>query len=332
VVKSCAATSARIDLDQLGSRGSALFGSRVATFRRDTALIQINAPPGRECSMRRSSEARALEQARLQLRGGDVVLKGKTAVVTGSTSGIGLGIASALAASGANVLLNGFGDATEIERVRKQFGSDYGVRVAYSAADMSKPAQIDGMIEQATRELGGVHILVNNAGIQHTAPVHEFPVERWDAVIAINLSAAFHAIRASLAQMLGRNWGRIINVASAHGLVASVHKAAYVAAKHGIMGVTKVVALETATTGVTCNAICPGWVLTPLVKRQIDDLAAREKLTPDAARMKLLGEKQPSLEFATPEQIGAVAAFLCSEAAAQIRGIALPVDGGWTAQ
>jgi 3-hydroxybutyrate dehydrogenase len=260
------------------------------------------------------------------------VLRGKNAVVTGSTSGIGLGIASALAAGGANVMLNGFGDPAAIEKLRTQVGSDHGVRVAYSAADMSEPAQIDGMIEQATRELGGVDILVNNAGIQHTAPVHEFPLDRWDAVIAINLTAAFHATRAALGQMLARNWGRVINIASTHGLVASVHKVAYVAAKHGILGITKVVALETATTGVTCNAICPGWVLTPLVQRQINDLAAREKLSPAAARSELLGEKQPSLEFATPEQIGAVAAFLCSEAAAQIRGIALPVDGGWTAQ
>jgi 3-hydroxybutyrate dehydrogenase len=261
-----------------------------------------------------------------------VMLKGKAAVVTGSTSGIGLGIASALAAQGADLLLNGFGDPAEIEKLRKRLGTEHGVRVAYSGADMSKPAEIQAMIEQATRELGRVDVLVNNAGIQHTAPVHEFPVERWDAVIAINLSAAFHATRAALPQMLARNWGRIINIASAHGLVASVHKVAYVAAKHGILGLTKVVALETAQTGVNCNAICPGWVLTPLVQKQIDDLAAREKLAPEAAKMKLLGEKQPSLEFATPEQIGAAAAFLCSEAAAQIRGIALPVDGGWTAQ
>jgi 3-hydroxybutyrate dehydrogenase len=261
-----------------------------------------------------------------------VVLKGKAAIVTGSTSGIGLGIARSLAAGGANVLLNGFGDAAEIDKLRKQLALEHGVRVSYSAADMSKPAEIEGMIAQASRELGGVDILVNNAGIQHTAPIHQFPPDRWDAVIAINLSAAFHATRAALPGMLARNWGRIINIASAHGLVASVHKVAYVAAKHGILGMTKVVALETATTGVTCNAICPGWVLTPLVQRQIDDLAALEKLTPDAARAKLLGEKQPSLEFATPDQIGAVAVFLCSDAAAQIRGIALPVDGGWTAQ
>jgi 3-hydroxybutyrate dehydrogenase len=261
-----------------------------------------------------------------------VVLNGKSAIVTGSTSGIGLGVARAFAACGANVVLNGFGDATEIARLRQSLGSEHGVSVTYSAADMTKADEVAGMVEQATRDFGGVDILVNNAGIQHTAPVHEFPPERWDAVIAINLSAAFHAIRAALPQMLLRNWGRIINIASTHGLVASVHKVAYVAAKHGILGITKVVALETATTGVTCNAICPGWVLTPLVQKQIDDLGAREGLTPQAAKMKLLGDKQPSLAFATPEQIAAAAAFLCSEGAAQIRGIALPVDGGWTAQ
>jgi 3-hydroxybutyrate dehydrogenase len=260
------------------------------------------------------------------------MLDGKSAVVTGSTSGIGLGMASALAANGANVMLNGFGDAAAIEKLRKELAAEHGVRVAYSAADMSKPAEIEGMIEQATREFGSVDILVNNAGIQFTAPVHEFPPARWDAIIAINLSATFHAIRAALPQMLARNWGRIVNTASTHGLVASVHKVAYVAAKHGVLGITKVVALETATTGVTCNAICPGWVLTPLVQKQIDDLAAQDKITTQAAQAKLLGEKQPSLQFATTEQIADTAVFLCSDAAAQIRGIALPVDGGWTAQ
>jgi len=260
------------------------------------------------------------------------VLKGKSAIVTGSTSGIGLGVARVLAANGANILLNGFGNAADIEKLRGGLAAEHGVRVAYSAADMSKPKDIVGMVEQAGRDLGSVDILVNNAGIQFTAPVHEFPPERWDAIIAINLSAAFHAIRAALPQMLARNWGRVINIASTHGLVASVHKVAYVAAKHGILGITKVVALETATTGVTCNAICPGWVLTPLVQKQIDDMAAQEKITNEAARMKLLGEKQPSLEFATPEQIAATAVFLCSDGAAQIRGIALPVDGAWTAQ
>ena len=259
-------------------------------------------------------------------------LSDKVALVTGSTSGIGLGIARALAGVGANVMLNGFGDKALIDKLLAEFESKYGVSAAHSPADMSKPAEIAAMVAQAGRELGGVDILVNNAGIQHVAPVEEFPLEKWDAVIAINLSAAFHAVRAALPHMKARNWGRIINIASTHGLVASAQKAAYVAAKHGILGLTKVVALETATTEVTCNAICPGWVLTPLVQKQIDDRAAREKIDPAAAKVKLLGEKQPSLEFATPEQIGAAALFLCSAAAAQIRGIALPVDGGWTAQ
>ena len=259
-------------------------------------------------------------------------MKGKTAIITGSTSGIGLGIADALAAQGADILLNGFGDAAEITRVRKLLATTHGVRVGYSDADLSNPPAVLAMVEQANAELGRVDILINNAGIQHTAPVHEFPPERWDAIIAINLSAAFHAIRAALPQMLKRNWGRIINIASTHGLVASVHKAAYVAAKHGILGLTKVVALETATSGVTCNAICPGWVLTPLVQKQIEDLAKTEKIPAEAARMRLLGEKQPSHEFATPQQLGALAVFLCSDSAAQIRGAALPVDGGWTAQ
>ena len=260
------------------------------------------------------------------------MLKGKSAVITGSTSGIGLGIAETLAAQGADVLLNGFGNPAEIDTVRGRLAETHGTRVSYSAADMSKPDEIKGMIAQATRDLGGVDILVNNAGIQYTAPVREFPIERWDAIIAINLSAAFCAIRTVLPQMESRGWGRIINIASTHGIVASIQKAAYVAAKHGLIGLTKVVALETATTGITCNAICPGWVLTPLVQKQIDDIAAREGLGLEAARAKLLGEKQPSLQFATPEQIGALAAFLCSDAAAQIRGAALPVDGGWTAQ
>ena len=260
------------------------------------------------------------------------MLTGKTAIVTGSTSGIGLGIARALAAQRSDILLNGFGDPNEIKKLQTSLAAEFGVKVGYSGADMSKPADIAAMVAQATSELSRVDILVNNAGIQHTAPVHEFPPERWDAIIAINLSAAFHATRAALPQMLARNWGRIINIASAHGLVASVHKVAYVTAKHGIMGLTKVVALETATTGVTCNAICPGWVLTPLVQKQIDERAAREGMPVERAKRELLAEKQPSLEFATPEQIGALAVFLCSEAAAQIRGTALPVDGGWTAQ
>ncbi len=254
------------------------------------------------------------------------------AIVTGSTSGIGLGIAEALAGEGMHVMLNGFGDRDEIERTRKRIANDYGVRVAYNGADMSKADQVRGLVDAATRELGRVDVLVNNAGIQYTAPVHEFPVERWDAILAINLSACFHAIAAALPQMLERNWGRIVNVASVHGLVASTQKAAYVAAKHGVVGLTKVVALETARTGVTCNAICPGWVLTPLVQKQIDDLAVRTHVCAHDAQAQLLGEKQPSLEFATPGQIGALTAFLCSEDAAQIRGVALPVDGGWISQ
>lgn len=255
-------------------------------------------------------------------------LAGKTALVTGSTSGIGLGVARALAEQGAAIILNGFGDsATACAEI-----SATGVRVGYHGADLTRGDEIEQMMAYARAEFGGVDILVNNAGIQHTAPVREFPLERWNAIIAVNLTAAFYATRAVLPHMESRGWGRIINIASAHGLVASMHKAAYVAAKHGVLGLTKVVALETATTGVTCNAICPGWVLTPLVQRQIDEISRREGLSGEEARAKLLGEKQPSREFATPEQIGALAAYLCSEAAAQIRGAAVPVDGGWTAQ
>jgi 3-hydroxybutyrate dehydrogenase len=260
------------------------------------------------------------------------MLKGKSALVTGSTSGIGLGIARALAAEGANVLLNGFGEAAEIERLRAGLAAEFKVKVGYHGADMSRPAQIREMVAAATRELGAVDVLVNNAGIQHTAPVEEFPDERWDAVIAINLSASFHAIKAALPQMKSRNWGRIINIASVHGLVASTQKVAYIAAKHGVVGLTKVVALETAQTGVTCNAICPGWVLTPLVQKQIDARAEKEGIPVERAKLDLLSEKQPSREFATPEQIGGLAVFLCSGAAAQIRGVALPIDGAWTAQ
>ena len=260
------------------------------------------------------------------------MIKGKSALVTGSTSGIGLGIARALAAEGANVMLNGFGDAAAIEKLRRGLGEEFKVKVGFSGADISKPAEIHALVRSAAEELGGVDILVNNAGIQHTAPVESFPPDRWDAVIAINLSSNFHAIQAVLPEMKRRNWGRIINIASAHGLVASPQKAAYVTAKHGVVGLTKVVALETATTGITCNAICPGWVLTPLVQKQIDDRAAREGIPGDRAKLDLVSEKQPSHEFVTPEQIGALAVFLCSAAAAQIRGAALSIDGGWTAQ
>ena len=260
------------------------------------------------------------------------MLKGKVAVVTGSTSGIGLGIARTLAAEGADLMINGFGEAAAIDKVRQEITAAHGVRVAFSSADLSKSTEATELIEHATRELGRVDVLVNNAGIQHVSPVHEFPVERWHAVIAINLTAVFLTTRAALPQMFERDWGRIINIASVHGLVASVDKSAYVASKHGVVGLTKTVALETATTGITCNAICPGWVLTSLVQKQIDALAAREKLDPEEAKVKLLGEKQPSLEFTTPEQLGALAVFLCSDAAAQLNGVPLPVDGGWTAR
>ena len=259
-------------------------------------------------------------------------LDGRSAIVTGSTSGIGLGIARALAAQGANVLLNGFGDAREIEALRARLAADHRVNVVFDGADIAKPADVRRMVAEATRAFGAVDVLVNNAGIQHTASTDDFPDERWDAIVATNLSSNFHAIKAVLPQMKERDWGRVINIASVHGLVASENKIAYVAAKHGVVGLTKVVALETATTHITCNAICPGWVLTPLVQKQIDDIAARERLSIDLATARLLGEKQPSLAFATPEQIGALAAFLCSETAGQIRGAALPVDGGWVAQ
>jgi 3-hydroxybutyrate dehydrogenase len=259
-------------------------------------------------------------------------LTGRTAIVTGSTSGIGLGIARALAGEGADVVLNGFGEASIIEKLRSGIARDFGVRVGFSDANVANAKDIVGMIEEAARELGHVDILVNNAGIQFTSSIETFPVDQWDMIIAINLSSNFHAIRAVLPGMRERNWGRIINIASTHGLVASTDKGAYVAAKHGVIGLTKVVALETAATAITCNAICPGWVLTPLVQKQIKERADHEKISLDSAKAELLSEKQPSHEFATPEQIGALAVFLCSEAAAQIRGTALPVDGGWTAQ
>lgn len=256
------------------------------------------------------------------------MLKGKTALVTGSTSGIGLGVALCLARQGANVVLNGFG---EFEAPKAQVAA-LGVKVGYHGADMSKPAEIEAMMAYAEKEFGGVDILVNNAGIQHVAPVEDFPVAKWDAIIAINLSSAFHTTRLAIPGMRKKNWGRVINIASAHGLVASAQKSAYVAAKHGIVGFTKSVALETATTGITSNAICPGWVLTPLVQKQIDDRAAREGITVEKAKVDLLSEKQPSLQFVTPEQLGELAVFLSSPAADNIRGVAWNVDGGWVAQ
>jgi 3-hydroxybutyrate dehydrogenase len=258
------------------------------------------------------------------------MLKGKTALVTGSTSGIGLGIAKSLAAQGANIVLNGFGDVdgpkAEIEAL--------GVKVAYHGADMSKPADIEDIMLFAAAQFGRVDILVNNAGIQHVAKIENFPVERWDAVIAINLSSAFHATRLALPAMqaAGKGWGRIINIASVHGLVGSAEKSAYVAAKHGLVGLTKVTALENATTGVTCNAICPGWVLTPLVQKQVDARAAAGCLSNEAATQQLLGEKEPSLQFTTPEELGALAVFFCSPAGNNVRGVAWNMDGGWAAQ
>ncbi|WP_151446878.1 3-hydroxybutyrate dehydrogenase [Lacisediminimonas profundi] len=259
-------------------------------------------------------------------------LRGKTALVTGSTSGIGLGIARSLAAQGANIVFNGFGDAAAIAALQSEVASGFGVKTFYHGADMSKPEQIADMMQAAAREFGQVDILVNNAGIQHVANIEDFPVEKWDAIIAINLSSAFHTTRLALPAMKAANWGRIINIASAHGLVASAQKSAYVASKHGIVGLTKATALETATTGVTCNAICPGWVLTPLVQKQVDARAAAGGISNDEAKKDLLSEKQPSGEFVTPEQLGELAVFMCSAAANQVRGVAWNMDGGWVAQ
>jgi 3-hydroxybutyrate dehydrogenase len=260
------------------------------------------------------------------------MLKGKVALVTGSTSGIGLGVARCLAAQGAHLVLNGFGDAEGPKAEVAAAGKAHGIRVGYHGADMSKPAEIEAMMAYATKEFGGVDILVNNAGIQHVANVEDFPVEKWDAIIAINLSSAFHTTRLAMPAMKQKNWGRIVNIASAHGLVASAQKSAYVAAKHGIVGFTKATALESATTGVTVNAICPGWVLTPLVQKQIDARAAQAGISQEQAKHDLLGEKQPSLQFTTPEQLGELAVFLCSPAGDNIKGVAWAVDGGWTAQ
>ncbi|MEY4651570.1 MAG: hypothetical protein RI884_151 [Pseudomonadota bacterium] len=256
------------------------------------------------------------------------MIQGKTALVTGSTSGIGLGVAEALARQGANLMLNGFGDAQgALDCIRA-----LGVKASHHGADMSKPAEIEAMMHAAEREFGGIDILVNNAGIQHVAAVEDFPVEKWDAILAINLSSAFHTMRLAIPAMRRRNWGRILNIASTHGLVASAQKSAYVAAKHGLVGLTKAAALETATTGVTVNAICPGWVLTPLVQKQIDDRAQAQGIPVEQAAAALLGDKQPSLQFTTPEQLGALAVFLCSDAAINVRGAAWNMDGGWVAQ
>jgi 3-hydroxybutyrate dehydrogenase len=262
----------------------------------------------------------------------DKSLHGKLALVTGSTSGIGLGMARALAQRGCNLVINGFGEQAEIDRLVKSLADEHGVKVIFEAADLSKVEDTEKLMKRCTQTHGGVDILINNAGIQHVSRIEDFPVERWDAIIALNLSAVFHATRLALPTMRQRNWGRIINIASAHGLVASAEKSAYVAAKHGVVGLTKVTALETATTGVTCNAICPGWVLTPLVQKQIDARVKEKGITAEEAKSQLVGEKQPSQEFVTPAQIGEMAAFLCSPGADQVRGVAWSIDGGWTAQ
>lgn len=259
------------------------------------------------------------------------MLKGKTALITGSTSGIGLGVAEGFAAEGVNLVINGFGDAGEIETIRSGLASRFGVKVIYDGADMSKPDQIEAMMKRAAAEFGGVDILINNAGIQHVCPVDEFPTAKWDAIIAINLSSAFHTTRLAIPYMKSKGWGRIINVASAHALVASPFKSAYVASKHGIMGFTKTVALEVAERGITCNAICPGYVLTPLVEKQIPDTAKARGITEEQVKRDVLLAAQPTKQFVTVEQVAGTAVFLCSDSAASITGTNISVEGGWTA-
>lgn len=258
-------------------------------------------------------------------------LDGRNAIVTGSTSGIGLGIADALGKAGANIVLNGFGDAEAIERTRAELAGRHGVEVLYDGVDMTRPKEISALVEGAQARLGSVDILVNNAGIQHVATVQDFPVEKWDVILAINLSSAFHATRLAVPGMIGRGWGRIINVASAHGLVASPFKSAYVAAKHGMVGLTRTVALEVAEQGITCNAICPGYVLTPLVDNQIDDTARARGIARESVIRDVMLAEQPTRRFTTVDELGGLTVFLCGEAAANITGSALPVDGGWTA-
>lgn len=260
------------------------------------------------------------------------MLKGKTALITGSTSGIGLGIARALAGQGCNIMLNGLGDAEKIEATRRGLEREFGVTAHYHGADMTRPDDIASLVESTAASFGGIDILVNNAGIQHTAPVEEFPPERWAAIIAVNLSSSFYAIHHTVPHMRRIGWGRIINIASVHGLVASANKAAYVSAKHGLVGLTKVVALETAGSGITSNAICPGWTRTELIEPQIVARAEALGVDIEAGGRSMLAEKQPSQQFVTIEQLGQLALFLCSPGADQITGTAIPIDGGWTAQ
>ena len=260
------------------------------------------------------------------------MLKDKVALVTGSTSGIGLGIATGLAARGCHVVINGFGDAEEIERSRVALSEEHGVEVIYSGADMSKPEAIETMVVEAQEQLGGLDIVVNNAGIQHVSPIEEFPPAKWDAILAISLSSAFHTTRLAVPGMKAKSWGRIVNIASAHGLVASPFKAAYVAAKHGMLGLTKTVALEVAESGITCNAICPGYVHTPLVDMQIDDTAKARGIPRESVIKDVMLGEQPTKRFVAVEEVTELAAFLCSEAAGSITGSAIPIDGGWTAR
>ena len=261
-----------------------------------------------------------------------MTLKDKVALVTGSTSGIGLGVARALAAEGVHLMLNGFGDADEIEKIRGGLASEFSVTVRYDGADLMRPEQVKAIVKKTQVELGSLDILVNNAGIQFVAPIEEFPEAKWDAILALNLSAVFHGMKAAIPQMKSKRWGRIINIASAHGLVASPNKVAYVAAKHGVVGATKVAGIELANDGVTVNAICPGWVLTPLVEQQLEDRASQSGTEVVTEIKELLEEKQPMLKFTSPESIGAMVVFLCSDAAQTITGAALSIDGGWVAQ
>jgi 3-hydroxybutyrate dehydrogenase len=282
-----------------------------------------------------ASDMNTMEMARSKattVRAASRPLEGRVALVTGSTSGIGLGIAERLAADGAGVILNGFGDPRDVEMTKDRIAFEHSVPIAYSGADLSQPAAVADMIAFASDAMGEVDILVNNAGIQHVAPIEDFPMAKWDAILAINLSSAFHAIRLTLPGMKRRGWGRIVNIASAHGLVASPFKSAYVAAKHGIVGLTKVVALEAAQAGVTCNTICPGYVWTPLVEKQIEDQAKTHNIPREKVISDVLLKAQPNKRFAQTSEIGALTAFLCSEGAASITGASLPVDGGWTAQ